>query len=109
MSKIKSIFELPEFKPYEKVWNIRIKTLTTRAKYYDGSIYDDAINGLSWLAPRIGQSIEPPAVDNPAPEVYVSEEYEQALLAWNAVRGEEQSWESELFRKMLEAWRKVRG
>jgi len=59
MSKIKSIFELPEFKPYERAWNIRIKTLTTRAKYYDGSIYDDAINGLSWLAPRIGQSIEP--------------------------------------------------
>ena len=46
MSKIKSIFELPEFKPYERAWNIRIKTLTTRAKYYDGSIYDDAINGL---------------------------------------------------------------
>lgn len=59
MSKIKSIFELPEFKPYERAWNIRIKTLTTRAKYYDGSIYDDAISGLSWLAPRIGQSIEP--------------------------------------------------
>jgi len=59
MSKIKSIFELSEFKPYERAWNIRIKTLTTRAKYYDGSIYDDAISGLSWLAPRIGQSIEP--------------------------------------------------
>ena len=108
MSKIKSIFELPEFKPYERAWNIRIKTLTTRAKYYDGSIYDDAINGLSWLAPRIGQSIEPPAVDNPAPSVYVSEEYEKALLAWNQ-RGEEQSWASDAYRRLVEAWRSVRG
>lgn len=59
MSKIKSIFELPEFKPYERIWNIRLKTLNKRASYYDGSIYDDAIGGLSWLKARIGQSIEP--------------------------------------------------
>jgi len=59
MTASKSIFDLTEFKAYKTPWTNRLKTLNKRAKYYDGSIYDAAISGLSWLAPRIGQSIEP--------------------------------------------------
>ena len=58
-STIKSIFDLPEFKPYKKAWRNRLDTLTKRASYYDGSIYDSARNSLGWLAPRIFKNIKP--------------------------------------------------
>lgn len=59
MTKNKTLFDLPEFKPYEKAWNNRVAILSKRASYYDGSVYDEAITNLQWLAPRIGQNIEP--------------------------------------------------
>ena len=59
MSKVKSIFELPEFKPYEKAWNTRVKTLSKRASYYDGSIYNENKKDLGWLMPRLYRGIKP--------------------------------------------------
>ena len=57
--KTKSIFELPEFKKYEKAWNTRLKILQRRASYYDGSIYDERKKELGWLMPRLYRGIKP--------------------------------------------------
>lgn len=54
-----SIFDLSEFKPYQAAWNARVLELTTRAAYYDGSIYQRTMGVLGWLAPRLGKSIKP--------------------------------------------------
>lgn len=59
MSEIKSIFDLDEFKPYKKTWVKRLNTLSTRANYYDGSIYGNVRESLGWLAPRIYKNIKP--------------------------------------------------
>lgn len=56
---IKSIFDLEEFKPYKAEWNSRLNTLSTRAKYYDGTIYSEARGLLGWLAPRLYGQIKP--------------------------------------------------
>ena len=56
---IKSIFELPEYKPYAKAWDARKKELETRASYYDGSIYEVARKAFGWLAPRLYKGVKP--------------------------------------------------
>lgn len=54
---IKSIFDLAEFKQHKTAWNNRMNSLSTRASYYDGSVYSKAKQGLGWLAPRMFQGI----------------------------------------------------
>lgn len=56
---VKSIFELEEFKKYERRWNSRTKELSRRASYYDGSVYKNMREGLDWLAPRLYRGIKP--------------------------------------------------
>lgn len=54
-----SIFDQEEFKPYQGEWNARTLELTTRAAYYDGSVYRNVMSGLGWLAPRLAKGIKP--------------------------------------------------
>lgn len=56
---INSIFDLKEFKKYARSWNTRVKELTRRASYYDGTIYRDMRDNLGWLAPRLYRGIKP--------------------------------------------------
>lgn len=57
-TKIKSVFDLPEFKKYKAQWTTRLKELNLRASYYDGSIYTK--NSAIWeLGPVIGKEIKP--------------------------------------------------
>lgn len=53
-----SIFDLDEFKPYEKAWKARVGELATRAAYYDGSVYRGLSEALQWLYPRLGKCIK---------------------------------------------------
>jgi hypothetical protein len=43
--QMKSIFDQPEFKPYQATWNARQSQFRVRASYADGSIYQN----LNWL------------------------------------------------------------
>ena len=63
MATLTSIFDLSEFKPLSRRWEARQRELARRQSYYDGSVYEDALGKLGWLAPRIGQSIKPRAVN----------------------------------------------
>jgi hypothetical protein len=54
-----SIFDLPEFKPLELRWNTRLRELTRRQKYYDGTIYKNLWGQLGWLGPRLYKGIKP--------------------------------------------------
>lgn len=54
-----TIFSLDEFKKYKKRWNARVKELSYRASYYDGSVYSN-MKDLIWsLGPRVGKEIKP--------------------------------------------------
>jgi hypothetical protein len=56
----KSIFNLDEFKPYRSAWDVRLKELTYRASYYDGSIYGRTKEGVLWtMGPRVAKEIKP--------------------------------------------------
>lgn len=54
-----SIFDLAEFKPLAARWNSRLKELTRRQRYYDGSIYKHLKDELGWLMPRLYKGIKP--------------------------------------------------
>lgn len=56
---VKSIFDLPEFQPYEKRWRARQEELLRRKSYYDGSIYKKMRQRLGWLGPRLYKGIKP--------------------------------------------------
>jgi hypothetical protein len=49
----KSNFELDEFKPLADEWNARAEVFRNREAYYDGTVYNAALNGLAWLRPRV--------------------------------------------------------
>lgn len=54
----KSIFDLPEIKPYREAWDARQRELVYRGSYYDGSAYRN--NNLMWvLGPRLSKEIRP--------------------------------------------------
>lgn len=56
----KSIFDLPEFKPFSRRWEQRSALFALRRAYYDGSIYGKRMAAsLGWLAPRLYGSIKP--------------------------------------------------
>jgi hypothetical protein len=57
--RVKSIFDLPEYKPFRARWDTRRKELARRKSYYDGSIYTDVRRKLGWLAPRLYRGIKP--------------------------------------------------
>lgn len=57
--KIASIFDLPEYKQYQSRWNTRLKELSLRASYYDGSVYRKIKDTIWGLGPRIGKEIKP--------------------------------------------------
>lgn len=42
MTGSSSIFQLPEFKPYEARFGARLNTFITRRRYYDGTMYNDS-------------------------------------------------------------------
>ncbi len=55
-----TIFDVDEFKPYQKKWNRRLRELNLRAAYYDGSIYRGANDIAIWsLGPRAAKEIKP--------------------------------------------------
>lgn len=55
----KSIFDTEEFKPYKDAWYTRLKELTYRASYYDGSVYRKQA-GMFWsLGPRVAKEVKP--------------------------------------------------
>lgn len=58
-TKISSIFDRPEYKPYANQWNTRLTELNLRAAYYDGSIYRKLKQELYTLGPRISKNIRP--------------------------------------------------
>ncbi len=55
----KSIFDLDEFKPLAEEWNARAEVFRKREAYYDGTSYQEALNGLAWLRPRASAAIRP--------------------------------------------------
>lgn len=60
-----SIFDLEEFKPYKARWTARIKELSRRSSYYDGSVYGgdgkamDIFSKLARYAPSLRGQIRP--------------------------------------------------
>lgn len=54
-----SIFDLDEFKPYAREWRARQAHFARCRSYYDGSIYSDLGEWLSWLGPRLSAKIRP--------------------------------------------------
>src|SRR5512142_3200939 len=50
------LFELEEFKPYAREWRARQVQFARCRSYYDGSIYADLGERLTWLTPR--QSVQ---------------------------------------------------
>jgi len=70
------------------------------------------LDGNYWLKSReelhMLAGIEPPAVDNPAPSVLVAEKYKKSLIG-GGPRYEEFSRAGDVFRRLVGAWRKVRG
>lgn len=58
--KTGTIFDIEEFKPYQKRWNLRQKELSLRASYYDGSVYRGINEIAIWsLGPRAVKEIKP--------------------------------------------------
>ena len=55
----KTIFDLPEFKPYARRWRERSALFALRKSYYDGSVYRQTATNLGWLAPRLYGGIKP--------------------------------------------------
>lgn len=54
-----SVFDLSEYKRYQKKWHMRLRELNTRAAYYDGSIYRGIRNLTIWtLGPRAVKEIK---------------------------------------------------
>lgn len=59
-TKLASIFDNDEFRPWQNAWYKRLRELTLRASYYDGSIYRGANRELIWiLGPRVAKEIKP--------------------------------------------------
>lgn len=54
-----SIFNLPKYKPYKNRWDSRLKELTTRAGYYDGSIYQKTRDNFWFLGARANGQVKP--------------------------------------------------
>lgn len=54
------LFELPEFEPYARQWQVRTDELLRRRSYYDGSVYKQTMNLMSGsLRARMEQRIRP--------------------------------------------------
>jgi len=45
----KSVYDLPAYKPYKPLWEARVKELTRRSSYYDGSRYGRNESGINVL------------------------------------------------------------
>lgn len=58
-SKIQSIFDTDEFKPFRKRWDARLQELMRRRSYYDGSVYHKVKQQLGWLWPRLYKGVKP--------------------------------------------------
>ncbi len=54
-----SIFDQDEFKPYAREWRARQAQFARCRSYYDGSVYSDLGEWLSWLGPRLSAKIRP--------------------------------------------------
>ncbi|MBN1991347.1 MAG: phage portal protein [Anaerolineae bacterium] len=59
MAKVNSIFEVDEFKPFKARWDERLKELSRRKRYYDGTIYRSVRDQVGWLWPRLYKGIKP--------------------------------------------------
>jgi hypothetical protein len=59
MDSINSLFDTDEFKPLARAWQARLKELTRRRAYYDGSVYGKMKQQLGWLWPRLYKGIKP--------------------------------------------------
>lgn len=56
---VESIFDREEFTPLRGRWNNRLKELSRRASYYDGSVYKHIPERLGWFGPRFYRRVRP--------------------------------------------------
>jgi|GEM_PF-1708963 len=57
--KVSSLWDTDEFKPFKARWDERMRELSRRKSYYDGSIYKRLREQFGWMWPRLYRGIKP--------------------------------------------------